>query len=123
MRISDWSSDVCSSDLREYPRDQRRGRRQSLSFIKRIQRERFWTLRIKLDDCAIFAPTQSRRPYLSGMVQFGKSAMTSRLPIGSGHLQITLRGGGIMQATTYPSLGLPQTRGNRNNTTHNQING
>src|SRR3546814_5876006 len=27
--------------LREYPRDQRRGRRQSLSFIKRIQRERF----------------------------------------------------------------------------------
>src|SRR3546814_2132198 len=48
--------------LREYPRDQRRGRRHSLSFIKRIQRERFWTLRIKLDDCAIFAPTQSRRP-------------------------------------------------------------
>src|SRR3546814_9255446 len=101
MRISDWSSDVCSSDLREYPRDQRRGRRQSLSFIKRIQRERFWTLRIKLDDCAIFAPTQSRRPYLSGMVQFGKSAMTSRLPIGSGHLQINLRGGGIMQLSDY----------------------
>src|SRR3546814_15491553 len=66
--------------LREYPRDQRRGRRQSLSFIKRIQRERFWTLRINLDDCAIFAPPQSRRPYLSGLVQFDKSAMTSTLP-------------------------------------------
>src|SRR3546814_4391227 len=55
--------------LREYPRDQRRGRRQSLSFIKRIQRERFWTLRIKLDDCAIFARSEEHTSELQSLLR------------------------------------------------------
>src|SRR3546814_17930819 len=75
MRISDWSSDVCSSDLRPPAREHRRRPRLRQSVLRRGQGPRRWPHRYRVPGPAVGA--QSRLPHARG--EIGRASCRERV--------------------------------------------